>query len=76
MDATVDMQGMLNQAAVVEDNPESAAERVQREVSEAFATADFIHECCLELGDDDDAGVEEVGNMLAVGVAQDGNFDA
>jgi hypothetical protein len=67
---------MVNQAAIPEDSTESATERVQREVAEAFATADSIHERCLQEGDDEHGGDEAVGNIPAAAEEEDGNFDA
>ena len=56
VDDTVDTCGMINQAAEEVDVPPSSVERVHHEVSEAFATADSIHENTI------DGGTEDVGD--------------
>jgi hypothetical protein len=76
VDAAVDTQGMVEQA--IEDMPdhESAAERVQREVAEAFAAADGIHELIMEEADDEGADFQVSGESDLDGAAEEGGFDA
>lgn len=56
MDATVDTCGMREQAFKCEDVTKFDAERVQHEISDAFASADSIHKDCMQLDMEDRLG--------------------
>src|SRR5450759_3518585 len=55
VDTMVDTRGIIQQAVEVVDVGETSAERVEREVRNAFATADSIHEECRDAAVDDTA---------------------
>jgi hypothetical protein len=82
LDATVDTQGILNQALPPVEVPTFSEERLQEEVRNAFDTADSIHEECLEVSDGDVADDEECRDderpptVGTDGGVRDANFDA
>ena len=76
MDVAVDTIGMVQQASMEEENEECSAERVEREVVDAFATADAIHESCMQEDPEDGAQSAQCGDEAVHAHPEEVNFDA